>query len=449
MTRRPPFSEDLRQAVHIAMGAFALTLRYLLWWEAAILAGVTVAFNMRVLPKLAAARLYRASDRAGALRSGIVLYPISIVVLLFLFGHRRDIVAAAWGILAAGDGMATIVGRRARWRPLPWNGSKTLAGSLALFLCGGAAGALLAWWCRPGVIPPPYPWFSLGAPFVAALVAAAVETIPIRLDDNVTVPFSAAATLWALSLVSEDLVASAAVSFQTALPAVIGLNAAVAAAGYAAKTVSMSGAIWGAVIGSVIFVAAGWTAWVLLLITFAGAAIASRVGLRRKTRLGIAQERGGRRGAANAIANTGFAAAAALISALSYAHEPAMIAFVAALTAAASDTIASEIGKAWGRRAFLVTTFGRVPPGTPGAVSLEGTVAGLLGAAALASAAVALNLIPTDALLPVVAAATVGAFAESVLGATLEGPGVLNNDVLNFINTAISAAAAIWFSGRM
>jgi uncharacterized membrane protein len=31
-----------------------------------------------------------------------------------------------------------------------------------------------------------------------------------------------------------------------------------------------------------------------------------------------------------------------------------------------------------------------------------------------------------------------------VMGATLEGPGIVNNDVLNFANTAIAAAAAIF-----
>lgn len=449
MRRRPRFSEDLRQTVHIAMGGFALALRYLLWWEAAILAGVAVAFNLRVLPKLAGARLYRATDTAGAFRSGIVLYPISIVALLLFVGDRPDMVAAAWGILAFGDGMATIVGRRVRGRPLPWNHAKTYAGSTALFLCGGASGAFLAWWCRPAVVPPPYLWFSLGIPFLAALVAAAVESIPIRLDDNVTVPLTAAAVLWAASLVSEDLAASAYEIVISALPLAIVLNVVVAGAGYAAKTVSQSGAVCGAIIGTVIFVAAGWAGWVLLLITFASAAMASRIGLRRKTLLGIAEEQGGRRGGAQATANTGVAAAAALIGMLSYARDAALIAFVAALTAAASDTIASEIGKAWGRRTYLVTTFRKAPPGTPGAVSVPGTTAGVLGAIALASAAVALDLMPLNALIPVAAAATVAAFAESALGATLEPPGFVNNDVLNFINTAVSAAAAVWFSGRV
>ena len=46
-------------------------------------------------------------------------------------------------------------------------------------------------------------------------------------------------------------------------------------------------------------------------------------------------------------------------------------------------------------------------------------------------------------------AATIGAFAESALGATLEAPGILNNDLLNFLNTAIAALLAIWLTGLL
>ena len=50
---------------------------------------------------------------------------------------------------------------------------------------------------------------------------------------------------------------------------------------------------------------------------------------------------------------------------------------------------------------------------------------------------------PYAALLPIVVGASVGSVLESWLGATLEGPGILNNDVLNFINTAAGAFAAL------
>lgn len=440
-TRR--FSETSRQLVHVAMGILALLLRYLTAFEATLLAAVAVAFNVYALRRIAG-HLYRPGEFGQRLRSGITLYPIAVLLLLLALPDRRDIVAAAWGVLAFGDGMATLAGHHIRSPRIPWNREKSVAGSAAFIVFGGAAAAFLCWWCRPSVIPPAYPWFSIWMPMLATIAAAAVETIPIRLDDNISVPATAAAVLWCTSLISEDLAASLRAAAWGTLPVAIAANVLVAGGGYLARTVTIPGAVCGAALGIAIVLTAGWGGWALLLATFVLAVIASRLGLRRKTRLGIAEERGGRRGAGNAIANTGVAAAAAVLGALSYAHQPAHVAFVAALAAGGSDTVASEIGKAWGRRTFLVSTFRRVPPGTSGAVSAEGTAAGLLGALALCAFGVACGLVPAWTLPAVVAGATLGSFAESVMGATLEERGVLNNDVLNFLNTAIAAAAAIF-----
>ena len=445
MMRRPR-SEDARKVVHIAAGAGALLLRYLLWWEALVLAGLALAFNLYALPRIAGGTLMRDREPLRQFSSGVVLYPLAILVLILVIPSRLDIVAAAWGILAAGDGMASIIGRRLGGPRIPWNRQKSVAGSLALFLCGGAAGAFLCWWCRPAVIPPPYWWFSIGIPFVAALVAAAVETIPIRLNDNVSVPLSAAAVMWCASLVSEDLAAAAWTAVFSAIPLALAANAVLAAIGYAMRTVSVSGAVVGAALGVIVLLTVGWGGWALLLLTFGLAVVASRLGLRRKTLLGIAEAHEGRRGAGSALANTGVAAVAGLMALLTYAHEPALIAFVAALAASGSDTIASEIGKAFGHRTFLVTNLREVPAGTPGGLSVEGSAAGLLGACVLAGAGVAAGIIPLDALLAIVVAATAGSLVESVLGATLEAAGVLNNDVLNFLNTVTAAFVAVAIS---
>jgi uncharacterized protein (TIGR00297 family) len=438
----PPYSESARKLVHMAMGGFALLLRYIPWWQAALLAGAALAFNLTILPRYGR-QLYRPADHVQRFPAGIVLYPISVLLLILAFPDRLDIAATAWGILAVGDGMATLIGKPYGRTRLPWNRDKSVLGTCAFVLFGGIAGAFLAWWCRPQVVPPPYLWFSLAAPFIAALAAAFAETIPIRLDDNVTVPWTAAGVMWALSLVSEDLVWQALHGGWSSFAVVVGVNLVVASVGYLARTVTRAGAIGGGMIGIAIAASVGWGGWILLFATFLAAALSSRLGLHRKTLLGIAEARGGRRGIGNAIANTGCAAVAALMSALSYAHEPSLLAFAAALAAGGSDTIASEIGKAWGTRTYLVSTLEMVPPGTSGAMSLEGTLAGLAAAFALAGVAIGANVVPLSALFPVVIGATIGSLCESVLGATLEGPGIVNNDVLNFLNTAIAASSAI------
>jgi len=429
--------------VHVGSGAFAFLLRGLTWWEGAALAAFALAFNALVLPRVGGRRLYRPVDRARGFPLGILLYPLAVLLLILIFSSRLDIAAAAWGILAFGDGAATLVGQRVGGRRWPWNHDKTIGGSAAFVLCASAGGILLAWWTRPNVAPPPSFWFVLLAPIAAAFAAGAVETVPVRLDDNISVPAAAAAVLWLASLMTTDAVQGNLAAVVRAVPLALVVNAAVAWAGYRARSVSVSGAVGGALVGVIIYAGAGVAAWALLLLAFILASVTSRLGLTRKMLLGIAEERGGRRGAGNAFANCGVASLAAIAYVTTPYAAAAMLALVTALTAGGSDTVASEIGKAWGRSTFLVTSMGRVKPGTPGAMSLEGTAAGVIAALTLAVISAAFGLIAANLILAVVAGATIGALVESALGATLEEPGILNNDMLNFINTGVAAVVAI------
>lgn len=437
------FSETSRQIVHITMGGFALLLRVLSWPQAAALAAAALLFNLFVLPRIGGRALYRPIDEARGYPPGIVFYPLAVLLLILTFPARPDIVAAAWAILACGDGFATLVGRRVESAPLPWNREKTVAGTVAFVVAGGTASVALAWWTAPAVAVRPDPRFVVWAPLVAAVAAALVETMPVRLDDNLSVPATAALVLWSASLITRDAWAASAGEAGPRLGAAIALNVAAAALGWLAGTVTTAGAIAGAIIGLAVFAGTGWQGWTLLVAAFLAAAITSRLGLTRKAMLGIAESRQGRRSLGNAIANTGVAAMAALLAVTTPYRDAALVALTAALVAGASDTVASEIGKAWGSRTRLVTTLSRVPPGTSGAVSVEGTIAGLAAATVLAGLAFALDLVPASAVPIIVVAATVSALLEGVLAATLEGPGILNNDLLNFLNTASAAGFAL------
>lgn len=441
MTLASATSEGSRQLLHMAMGSFALLLPYLAWWQSVLCAMTALAFNIFAIGRISPS-VFRPGELHRPARSGIILYPAAVLALLLLFPDRLDIVAAAWGVLAVGDAMATIIGRRLPVRPLAWNPQKSIGGAVSLAVFGGAAGSFLAWWCSGTVVPHPYWWYPVAGGFGGACIAALVESMPLALDDNISVPAASAATLWVISQVTEDGLRTA-MSLLSTVPVALLANALIAAAGYRARTVTAAGAVAGAGIGTIIAVCAGWKGWMLLLATFACAVITSRLGLRRKLLLGIAEERGGRRGAGNAVANTGVAALAALLAVLGSTPEAALLAFVAALAAGGSDTVASELGKAWGRTTYLITSARRVPPGTSGALSLEGTLAGLAGATLLGGAGIALQLAESDTLLPIVAGATAGSLAESVMGATLEPRGLVNNDVLNFLNTAIAAWVAV------
>src|SRR5207237_889866 len=107
-------------------------------------------------PRLGGRRLYRPADEARGFPLGILLYPLAVLLLTLIFPARLDIVAAAWGVLALGDGAATLCGQA--WRAktakgaetaktdgLPWNREKTVAGTTAFVVCGGIGAVALAW----------------------------------------------------------------------------------------------------------------------------------------------------------------------------------------------------------------------------------------------------------------------------------------------------------------
>jgi uncharacterized protein (TIGR00297 family) len=239
---------------------------------------------------------------------------------------------------------------------------------------------------------------------------------------------------------------------------VLGSSATLGLLAWAARSGTPAAAATGAVLtASMMFSTVGqpfaaWrTALIPVLVLLVIASSATRFGRARKERLGTAETRRGRV-AAQVAANMGNAALAAtrfvqmgLGDGLALPYSPALPLFTVALAAlaeAAADTISSEIGQVLGGWPVMLTTLRRVETGTDGAISLAGTVAGVL-AAGIVSAAGVLALGGHAAMLAVSWTAGVfGLFFDSLLGATLERRGWLNNDAVNFLSTASAAVFA-------
>lgn len=84
-----------------------------------------------------------------------------------------------------------------------------------------------------------------------------------------------------------------------------------------------------------------------------------------------------------------------------------------------TDTVSSEIGKAYGKTTYLATTFKVVPRGTEGAVSIEGTVSGVAASIVLAGIAYSMGQVDLPQASICVLASQIANFGESVIGATL------------------------------
>jgi uncharacterized protein (TIGR00297 family) len=425
-----------RRIVHAGSGLLALLLKRLTLPQAALVAAVACLFNYFVLPRIGAS-LFRSAERRRPLESGIHLYPVAVLLLLLLFGWRMEVAAAAWVIFAFGDPAASAAGERFGRAKLPWNHDKSWAGSLAFVAAAGLAGfGILRFMGRP---PLEAAWLIVPT----VLFATFVESLPWRLNDNLSVPLLSA--LFLCSLIEGDALRLPEVMGGLLQGLLIGaaVNAALAVVFLRAGAVDRSGALAGFAIGTLTWGFGGWRAFLILTAFFVLGTAMTRAGRRRKERLGVAQAKRGARSARHALANCGVATVLAMLSATAADPGLFLLALVSAYATAAFDTVSSEVGQAWGGKPVLITTLKPVPIGTDGAISLLGTAAGLAAAAAIGALALATGMIPASLLPVVLLASFLGSSADSLLGATLERRGLLDNEAVNFSNTLVGALAGV------
>jgi uncharacterized protein (TIGR00297 family) len=213
---------------------------------------------------------------------------------------------------------------------------------------------------------------------------------------------------------------------------------------YALETASLPGMLTGVLLGLLTIVLGGY-GWFAMLVAFFGiGGLSSQFRYEEKLERGIAEANEGARGSGNVLANSLAALAAVLFAAaspnLGLPRALFLFAFAGAVAAALADTLSSEIGGLYDDPR-LVTSMDVVEPGQDGAVTWQGTAAGVVGAlviAAIGGGLVATIGLPGVAI--VTAAGVIGMFVDSLLGATIEG-GRVGNQGVNFLATAAAAIA--------
>lgn len=204
-------------------------------------------------------------------------------------------------------------------------------------------------------------------------------------------------------------------------------------------------------LGVILWGTLGWRGYGVMMFYFLVGSAVTRIGMEQKQAAGIAEKRDGVRGPEN-VWGSALTATMCAIGVLAIDggwlsaqwRSLLLLGYVASLATKLADTTASEVGKAYGQRTFLITTLQAVPRGTEGAVSLEGTIAGIIGSFAIAIVAYLVQMISLPGILICAIAAFIATNLESVIGATLQTKfDWLTNELVNVLNTLIGAAVAI------
>jgi uncharacterized protein (TIGR00297 family) len=217
------------------------------------------------------------------------------------------------------------------------------------------------------------------------------------------------------------------------------------------QLLTQAGLIHAWVLGVVLWGTLGWRGYLVIAVYFLVGSAVTRIGMAEKEAAGIAEKRSGARGPENVwgSALTGMLCALGVYILTQTQTAPELIpllllGYVASISTKLSDTCASEVGKAYGQRTFLITTLQPVARGTEGAVSLEGTIAGAVASLAIALIGLAVHLVDGTGVGICVIAAFVATNLESVIGATIQSKfDWLTNEIVNFFNTLIGAIVAI------
>ena len=208
------------------------------------------------------------------------------------------------------------------------------------------------------------------------------------------------------------------------------------------QALTRAGLVHAAILGILVGGGLGWRGYVVVAAYFLVGTAVTRLGRALKEAKGIAEKRGGARGPENVWGSALTGAVCAVGFAIG--GQPWWwLGYCASFAAKLADTVSSEVGKAYGRRTFLVTTWQAVPPGTEGAVSLEGSLAGI--AAALLLSGLGTVLGGKDALWWLICGGSgiLATFGESWLGVWQERIPGLTNERVNAIQTTVAALLAI------
>lgn len=404
--------EATRKLVHIFVGIFLLISLFLFQSNTypAILAILFILINATTLKF----NLFKAMHPTSRKSYGTIYFPIAYLILILGWWNDPYALVVAFLLLTFADTAATIVGESAHSpeRFIVWQDSKTVQGSIAMFLT-----SIILITIGLSVVseilgePLESPKIMIPKIVFLALLATAAEATSSRGSDNLTIPI--------ITVIGFDLFNSLVSSNGIVLLMVwiiVALIISIAATYFHALT--DSGALGALIMGIFVFGTGGIRFLVPLIAFFILSSLLSSTGRRkrhdRKYRFG----KGSRRDIVQVYANGGVPFLIAIWHFYSPSSELYII-YLASLAAANADTWGTEIGFFSRKPPRSLATFKQVPTGSSGGISIIGTFGSILGATTIGGISY-LFLGDLSVLLLVSIAGFAASLIDSILGATLQ-----------------------------
>ena len=157
-----------------------------------------------------------------------------------------------------------------------------------------------------------------------------------------------------------------------------------------------SGWVSAGILGTILWGCLSWQGWMSVVIYLLFGSLVTKIGFKFKKAQGIAEKRGGRRGPENVWGSAATGLFLAIMTKFNAANVVMFkVGFAASFAAKLADTFGSEIGKRFGKDTYLITSLKKVDRGTEGGISIEGTLASVLGSIFMAFIMLRLSIIST------------------------------------------------------
>jgi uncharacterized protein (TIGR00297 family) len=417
-----------RPATFAALSVVSLFVAFSVWGTVALFLAVAVVSTTITDGAIFDALSTAVDEQDGRLRTLIsfALSAAALAALIPAVALPASVYVATMLTVGFGD-----LGRRAieRVRPGP------VPSTAGFVFVGGAAGILgqllLAFLIGAPALTPSIVFIAASGAFLGALL----RSVLYARNDPLVLGFMGL-LLWLLA----DL--AIAVTWTPVLVA-IGVSLLFGSLSIMLETASIPGMLTGVFL-SLLTVVLGGYGWFVVLIAFFGiGGLSTKYHYEEKVSRGVAEPNEGARGTGNVLGNS-LAALVALLLFAAHARLPVpeivfVYAFAGSVGTALADTLSSEIGGLYDSPRLL-TTFEPVEPGTDGAITWQGELAGIAGAAIIALLTVVVLPLSWVSIAVVILAGLIGMTVDSVAGATVEGQ-YIGNQAVNFIATSAGGLA--------